>query len=63
MSWALQMAALLNLSSSFHFVQLFCTTTMLLAVEPFPSDFTGGLPFLGLRFLDLENGDPGQTFG
>ena len=28
----LQMAVLLNLSSSFHFVQLFCTTTMLLAV-------------------------------
>ena len=28
----LQMAVLLNLSSSFYFVQLFCTTTMLLAV-------------------------------
>ena len=26
--------------------------------EPFPSDFMGGL-----RFLDLENEDPGQTFG
>ena len=25
--------------------------------EPFPSDFTEGL-----RFLDLENEDPGQTF-
>ena len=31
--------------------------------EPFPSDFTGGLRFLSLRFPDLENEDPGQTFG
>ena len=30
---------------------------------PYPSDFTGGLRFLGLRFLDLKNEDPGQTFG
>ena len=38
---------------------------MLLAVlfVPYPSNFAGGLRFLGLRFLDLENEDPGQTFG
>ena len=30
---------------------------------PFPSDFTEGLRFLGLRILDLETEDPGQTFG
>ena len=37
---------------------------MLLAVlfVPHPSDFAGGLRFLGLRFLDLENEDPGQTW-
>ena len=29
----------------------------------FPSDFEGGLRFLRLRFLGLENEDPGQNFG
>ena len=29
----------------------------------FPSDFEGGLRFLRLRFLGLENEDLGQNFG
>ena len=30
---------------------------------PYPIDFAGGLRFLDLCFLDLENEDPGQAFG
>ena len=38
--------------------------SMLLAVlNRFQVILRGGLRFLGLRFLDLENEDPGQTFG
>ena len=35
-----------------------CVKYVISSFVPYPSDFKGGL-----RFLGLENEDPGQTFG
>ena len=37
-----------------------CLKVVISTIEPFQSEFWGGG---GLRFLDLENEDPGQPFG
>ena len=38
-----------------------CVKVVISIIEPFQSELGGGGG--GLRFLDLENEDPGQTFG
>ena len=40
-----------------------CLKVVISIIEPFQSEFGGGGGGGGLRFLDLENEDPGQTFG